>query len=69
MSVYNIINVIKDAVTGKLTFASKPVIATRRDICRTCEVRHNALNVCTACGCYIPAKTALEQSTCPLEFW
>lgn len=66
---YNIFHVIKDFLTGNLTEADEQTIAARRAICEPCEVRNQTANVCTACGCYIPAKTALAKATCPLEKW
>jgi len=66
---YNIINVIKDAVTGNLKFASREIIADRRSICNNCEVRNEVIDVCTACGCFLPTKIRLTKSACPMELW
>lgn len=67
--VYNIFNVVKDAITGKLKFAPQHIIDDRRSICNSCEVRNELVDVCTACGCFLPAKIRLTKSTCPLELW
>lgn len=66
---YNVFHVIKDFLTGNLKQADEQTIAARLEICNSCEVRNELANVCTACGCYIPAKTALAKSSCPLEKW
>lgn len=66
---YTIINVIWDFVRGRLTLADKSTVINRNTLCKKCEVRDPKLNICTACGCYIPFKTRVEKSSCPLEFW
>lgn len=66
---YSIWDAMKDLASGKLRLASRATRTNRRNICNTCEVRNVKLNTCTACGCYIPAKTALSKSTCPMELW
>lgn len=57
------------AFKGGLHFASKDVTSARRSICNGCEIRDQKLNICTACGCFIPAKTKLRDEVCPLEKW
>jgi len=66
---YNIFNAIWDFITGKLEFTSKKVVKERMDICKSCEIRNSTLNVCTICGCWLPAKTKLKKSSCPIELW
>lgn len=66
---YNILDVVKDIFTGKLKFASKQVAKTRYTECVNCEVRNPRLNICTICGCFLPAKTKLEKSECPMGKW
>lgn len=66
---YNIFNAIWDFVRGKLEFADKQTAHNRMSICRQCEVRHPKLNICTICGCYLPAKTKLKKSSCPMDLW
>ena len=66
---YNIIDVIKDAITGNLEFADQETIDNRRSICNGCEARNHTLDVCTACGCVISAKIRLKESQCPMELW
>ena len=66
---YNILDAIKDAVTGNLEFADDETIAKRRALCDSCEVRNELVDICTACGCFIPAKIRLTESECPMELW
>ena len=66
---YNVFDAIKDAVTGNLEFADDDVVKNRRALCDSCEVRNTTLDVCTVCGCILPAKIRLKESECPMEMW
>lgn len=66
---YNIFDAVKDLVKGDLEFATDEVATERINICYDCEIRHEPTNVCTACGCFLPAKVKLLKSVCPLEKW
>ncbi|WP_353744838.1 DUF6171 family protein [Hydrotalea sp. AMD] len=66
---YNIIDVFKDILKGNLEFVSKQEANSRFEICKKCEVRNPKLNICTICGCFLPAKTKLKKSTCPMNQW
>lgn len=66
---YTILHVFKDLVTGKLKFAAKNDVAERLSICNQCEVQNTKTHTCTACGCWLPAKARLENSSCPMELW
>ncbi len=66
---YGIIDVVKDLVTGKLKFVNRKIAKDRYAVCQSCEMRNSAANVCTVCGCYLPAKVILEKSSCPVEYW
>ena len=66
---YGIMDVVKQFLSGTLKFASDDIVASRRATCKTCEVRNTTLNTCTICSCYIPAKTKLLNSSCPMEKW
>jgi hypothetical protein len=66
---YTIIKVIKDFLKGTLKFADPETVSNRRKICKPCEARNTKLNTCTVCNCYIPAKTKLLESNCPMEKW
>lgn len=39
----------------------------RSKICNKCE--HKKLNICTQCGCFIPAKVMMPFAGCPLKKW
>ena len=41
----------------------------RLEICEECPSYSNHLKLCRECGCYMPAKTLLPNSTCPLKKW
>jgi len=41
----------------------------RFDICKTCDQFHQKSQLCKTCGCYIPAKTWLKSTSCPLKKW
>lgn len=66
---YNIFDAAKDLLTGNLEIADDETIIKRIDICSNCEVRNALTNICTACGCFIPAKVRLVKSSCPMENW
>lgn len=64
---YSIWDVAKDFVKGELEFADDDTVKQRQAICDPCEARK--LNICTACGCVLPAKVRLKESACPMELW
>ncbi len=66
---YGIIQIVSDVVRNRLDIADDSVAQDRRAICANCEARNTTLNLCTACGCHIPAKTKLAQATCPKGQW
>lgn len=66
---YNIFDVVKDAITGRLKFADKDTVTIRRSVCDTCEARNTTLDICTVCGCVLKAKIRLKESTCPMDMW
>ena len=41
----------------------------RYTICRKCPERNTVRDTCKKCGCYLPAKTRSESSSCPLGHW
>lgn len=40
----------------------------RMDICINCEFLIN-LKRCSKCGCFMPVKTQLKKSKCPIGKW
>lgn len=67
---YNIVDAAKDLITtGKVEIADDETILERINTCGSCEIRNALTNICTACGCFIPAKARLKKSECPLDLW
>lgn len=66
---YGILDAAKDLVTGNLRIANDETIISRLAICDGCEVQNKAVKICTACGCFIPAKIRLQEASCPMELW
>lgn len=66
---YTIFHAIYDFCRSKLKYATASLTEERRQHCQACEMRNKTLNTCTICGCYIPAKTRLEEASCPMDVW
>ena len=49
----------------KKTELSKP----RTAICNLCQHKNKKLNSCNECGCFLPAKTRVEDAECPFGYW
>lgn len=41
----------------------------RKEICKNCPERNPLINICRACGCFIPAKAKIIATACPLGKW
>jgi hypothetical protein len=41
----------------------------RMSICKNCEFLREISNTCKQCGCFMPAKTAFAQASCPVNKW
>jgi hypothetical protein len=41
----------------------------RTAICSLCQHKDKLLNSCNACGCFLPAKTRVEDAECPFGYW
>jgi len=41
----------------------------RYDICKQCDQLIKNIMICKACYCFLPGKTRLKSSECPLEKW
>ena len=41
----------------------------RMIICKECDSYTKSVHMCKECGCFMPVKTLLENTTCPLEKW
>lgn len=69
MDIINKLSEIKEG-WGNIIFPTPEIelIAIKRaEICATCE--HNKVNICTQCGCFIPAKTRSLKANCPINKW
>ncbi len=42
---------------------------TRIETCKSCEELRPIINQCKVCGCFVYAKTAIENAECPLGKW
>ena len=45
------------------------IIASRLEICRSCEFFRVRTEQCRKCGCFMKLKTKLEHSRCPIGKW
>lgn len=41
----------------------------RMAICDTCVLKVKWANSCSDCGCFLPAKTRVEDAQCPKSKW
>jgi len=41
----------------------------RMEICKACPHYVPVVSVCSECGCFLPAKTMMKKTSCPLEKW
>jgi hypothetical protein len=48
-------------------YASQELAQKRMDICNGCEFLK--FKFCKECGCFMPAKTLLQESKCPIGKW
>lgn len=49
-------------------FADKETSKERYEICKACQ-HFSKLKICTACGCFLPAKVTMAKSSCPKGKW
>lgn len=54
---------VGDLATGGVTDPS-----ARMEICKTCPFKGDDMR-CGKCGCFLPAKTRVKKSTCPIGKW
>lgn len=50
-------------------FAEKKEAEIRLHICRSCEKYKHHLNICGVCKCFMPMKTKLKKTKCPIGKW
>lgn len=39
------------------------------EICKQCSSFNSNLKTCKECGCFMPAKTKVPKTTCPIGKW
>lgn len=66
---YSIIDIVKDISSNNLELAPDNVVSERNAVCDSCDIQHRPTHMCTACGCFLPFKTRLLKTSCPLELW
>lgn len=49
--------------------ANLDTVKDRVKICKKCPELHFILKTCNSCGCFMPVKILLNNSTCPLNKW
>jgi hypothetical protein len=63
-----LINADVAKANGNAVFATSDIQAQRYEICKTCP-SFTALKTCKECGCIMPLKTKLANTSCPLAKW
>lgn len=64
---YNLLNVVKDTLSGNVEYASDDKAANRLAVCNGCP--NQMAGACTKCGCIIKLKVKYEESSCPVGKW
>ena len=41
----------------------------RKEICARCPNLNLTMNICKLCGCFMPVKTWVRSSKCPIQKW
>jgi len=59
----NLVKSAADLATGGVTDPKE-----RMDICNSCPFKGDD-NRCGKCGCFLPAKTRVKKSSCPISRW
>ena len=58
-----------DIINPSIPKASEPLAETRFSICEECPELIKLTSQCKKCGCFMKAKTKLQQAVCPLGKW
>lgn len=64
---YNLMNVIKDTISGEAQYVSEEKLKSRLAICKACPSL--LAGACTKCGCIVQLKAKYEESSCPVDKW
>lgn len=58
-----------DLVNPKTEWAPMELSSQRYSICESCPELIKLTKQCKQCGCFMAAKTKLQNATCPLGKW
>ena len=58
-----------DLLNPNVEHASEELAKERYSICQACPELIKLTKQCKKCGCFMYAKTKLQQATCPLGKW
>jgi hypothetical protein len=58
---------LKNKITVK--FVDHELSVQRLSTCKNCEEFVKITSQCKLCGCFLPAKTKLKNSSCPIKKW
>lgn len=64
---YSFTDGLKDALKGN--FSNGEESKRRYAICNSCEEFQRVPLTCRLCGCFMPAKTKLQNASCPAGKW
>lgn len=53
----------------KPIMVSDDIRDSRLTTCNSCAYRIESVNLCSKCGCFLPAKTKLAGVSCPIGKW
>jgi hypothetical protein len=58
-----------DLINPETEWATSEVSQERYSICKACPELIKLTTQCKKCGCFMKAKTKLQQAVCPLGKW
>jgi hypothetical protein len=58
-----------DLLNPNTVWATEDVAKERFDLCNSCPELIKLTKQCKQCGCFMAAKTKLDNATCPLGKW
>lgn len=58
-----------DLFKADVNWATEETATQRYEICKACPELIALTKQCKLCLCFMPAKTKLQEATCPIEKW
>lgn len=58
-----------DIINPNTEWADESLSKERYSICRSCPELIKLTKTCKKCGCFMAAKTKLQNATCPIGKW